>query len=215
LPFAGAMRAVRLRGQAMQEAVPVGEGGMIAVLGLDDADVVKMCGWSERESGLKPLEPANFNAPGQVVVSGSQQLCEWLQANFDSEKIFGEKKRAKLIPLKVSAPFHCSLMKPAQDKMEPVLKDLRFATPKWSVIQNVTGAEERDPEGLRRNLTAQISAPVKWVQSVTKMRNMGAAKFVEIGPGKVLSGLVKKIDSAAATFNIQSLEELTAFEKES
>lgn len=214
LPFAQTMKAVRLRGQAMQQAVPVGQGGMLAVLGLEDSEVLKFCEWAVRESGLKPLEPANFNAPGQVVVSGSKELCDWVQANFTSEKVFGQKKRAKLIPLNVSAPFHCSLMKPAQDKMEPVLKDLKFSNPKWPIVQNVTARDERDPEVLRRNLITQISAPVRWVQSVNQMKALGAKSFVEAGPSKVLAGLVKKIDSEARTFNIQSLEDLKALERE-
>ncbi|HEX4925542.1 MAG TPA: ACP S-malonyltransferase [Bdellovibrionales bacterium] len=214
LNFGGALKAVRARGQAMQQAVPVGQGGMLAVLGLSDDEVIRVCQWAESESGLKPLEPANFNAPGQVVVSGSQALCTWLQTNFDPSRLFAEKKRAKLIPLNVSAPFHCSLMKPAQDKMEPVLNDLRFATPQFPVVQNVTAAEEKQPERLKKNLIAQISAPVKWVQSVTRMKALGVRTAVEVGPSKVLSGLVKKIDSELRTFNIQSLDELKALEQE-
>jgi [acyl-carrier-protein] S-malonyltransferase len=215
LPLTSALKAVRLRGRAMQAAVPVGSGSMLAVLGLSDEDVAKLCTWAEKESGLTPLEPANFNAPGQVVISGSKTICDWLQANFDSEKVFGEKKRAKLIPLNVSAPFHCSLMKPAQEKMEPVLKDIPFGVPAWAVVQNVDAKANTQPAKIRENLISQISAPVKWAQSVTQMKQMGATRYVECGPSKVLSNLMKKIDSEASTFNIHSLEDLKRLEQES
>jgi [acyl-carrier-protein] S-malonyltransferase len=212
IDFKKTLKAVRLRGQFMQEAVPVGAGGMLAVLGLADEEVEKLCDWAQKESGLKPLEPANYNAPSQVVVSGNKELCDWLQTNFDSTKVFGEKKRAKLIPLNVSAPFHCSMMKPAQEQMNTVLREIPFEAPKMPVIQNVSAVDVRDPNVLRRDLVAQISAPVKWAQGVNKMKQLGVTSYLECGPSKVLSGLVKKIDTDARTFNIQGLDDLKQFE---
>jgi [acyl-carrier-protein] S-malonyltransferase len=114
LGFADAIRAVRRRGQAMQSAVPVGVGGMTAVMGLNAEQILKLCKWAETESGDGPIEPANINAPGQIVISGKKSALDWLQANFKPE-VFPDFPRVKFIPLKVSAPFHCSLMKPAQE----------------------------------------------------------------------------------------------------
>ncbi|CAM5999405.1 unnamed protein product [Sphagnum balticum] len=119
LPFADGIRAVRARGRAMQAAVPVGSGAMMAVVGLESEQVLSLCLWAETESGQKPVQPANFNAPGQTVISGSKVLLDWILQNFKAEMFKGT--RVKFIPLKVSAPFHCSLMKPAEEKMADVL----------------------------------------------------------------------------------------------
>lgn len=214
LRFADAMKAVRLRGQAMQRAVPVGQGGMCAVLGLTDAQAEKLCTWVEEASGERPLQPANYNAPGQVVVSGSAKAIEWLRANFSSEIFAPQTPKVRLIPLNVSAPFHCTLMKLAEEEMRAVLTDIPFAKAKWNVVQNFSATESTEPERLRNDLIAQISGAVKWTQCMQRLHTLGVRRAVEFGSGKVLSGLAKKIDShPVATSNMTSLEELKNFEK--
>ncbi len=215
LDFTSAVKAVRKRGQAMQSAVPVGQGGMVAVLGVTPEESVSLCRWAEMGAGDIPLEPANFNAPGQVVISGKQTVIDWLQANFKAEAVFGEGKRIKLIPLKVSAPFHCSLMKPAEDEMRRLLTETSFEASDFPIVQNFSAQGVTEASTLRENLIRQVSAPVRWVECVSRMSELGATKLIEFGCGKVLSGLVKKIDSERlTTFNVGSLEELKALEKQ-
>jgi [acyl-carrier-protein] S-malonyltransferase len=213
LAFDEALRAVRTRGEFMQKAVPVGEGAMLAVLGTENENVIKICEWVEKTSALKPIEPANFNAPGQVVISGSAKAMEWLRANYKGSALSNEIK-AKFIPLNVSAPFHCSMMMPAQKEMEPVLQKMHFSKAEFAIIQNVTAQETTDTHEIHKNLVLQISSPVKWAQSVIKMRELGTDRVIEIGPGAVLSNLVKKIDSSRlTTFNIESIEDFKNIEK--
>lgn len=213
LELADAARAVRRRGEAMQAAVPVGEGGMAAVMGMTPEQVQALCQHVENQAGDKPLEPANYNCPGQIVISGKKTLIDWLQNNaksLDAEK-FG---RVKVIPLKVSAPFHCSLMEPAEKVMREVLTQINFTPARFPVVQNFTALPVTDAATLRENVIRQISAPVRWIECVEQLRGLGATKLVEFGCGKVLSGLVKKIDSGALqTFNLNSLEELKALEQ--
>jgi [acyl-carrier-protein] S-malonyltransferase len=213
MAFTSAIRAVRTRGEAMQEAVPVGAGGMCAVMGMTDSQVHEVCAWVERESKLKPLEPANFNSPGQVVISGDVKAIDWLQANFKKEALSDPPQRAKFIPLKVSAPFHCSLMKPAEDRMRQVLTDIEFQPSRAPVVQNFTAQPSTQAPDLRENLIRQISAPVLWTQCVQTLVQLGAKQFIEFGPGKVLSGLIKKIDSEnLQTFNLNSIEDIQRIE---
>lgn len=212
LKFSDALKTVRLRGQAMQSACPIGEGGMAAVLAMEDKDVEKLCQWVETSSGFLPLRPANYNSPGQIVISGSQKCIDWLKTNYDAEKS-GVGKKLKMIPLNVSAPFHSPLMKPAQDKMQIVLKEIPFGIATFPIVQNTTALESSNIDVLRKELCAQVSAPVKWSQSVLRLKALNAKKLIEFGPGKVLTGLVKKIDSDFfETFNIQSLEDYKTIE---
>jgi len=214
MAFADGLRAVRRRGQAMQEAVPVGKGGMTAVMGLEPAQVFELCKWAEAESGAGPVQPANINAPGQIVISGSKALLDWIPNHFKPEMINGAG-RVKFIPLKVSAPFHCSMMKPAQDIMADVLKSMPFSTARFPIVQNVHAEPVTDSETLRDNLIEQISAPVRWTDCIQKIISIGASQAVEVGCGKVLSGLVKKIDSERLrTFNINSLEDIQSLSLE-
>lgn len=213
LNYTDAMRAVRIRGQAMQSAVPVGEGGMTAVLGLDDEQVRFLCEWACKETGSGPVSPANFNSPGQVVISGSQKVLNWLKENFKAELIPGDAKRAKLIPLTVSAPFHCDLMKPAEERMAQVLNDIAFLNAQFPVVQNFTAEMVEDASHLRTNLVRQISAPVLWTQSIKKLRSRGFATALECGHGKVLAGLVKKIDPDFKVWSTQSLEDIKLIEE--
>lgn len=215
LKFSDALRAVRERGKLMQSAVPVGQGSMAAVMGLNPEQVKALCSWAQTQSTLGVLEPANFNAPGQIVISGSSSVLKWLQDHYSEQAFPGAPKRLKLIPLKVSAPFHCSLMKPAEEKMGIFLNNTPFSKAHSPVVQNVTAKPHQESEDLRNNLIQQISAPVRWVECVETLKSLGAFKFIEMGSGKVLSGLVKKIDSEALkTFNINSLEELKDLEQE-
>lgn len=213
LKFSEAIQTVRTRGELMQKAVPEGKGAMIAVLGCADSDVEKICKWVVNETS-QILEPANYNAPGQVVISGSKDACDWLVQNYKASKLSQEIK-AKFIPLKVSAPFHCSMMMPAQEEMLPILNDLSLDDAQFPIIQNVTALETADLNIIRKNLISQISSPVRWVQSVKRLKELGVTRCIEVGPGKVLSGLVKKIDSdALSTFNVESIEDFKKLEAE-
>ena len=213
LDFKIALTAVRKRGQYMQQAVPVGEGGMVAVLGLDAQNVQRLCQWACETSGLSPLEPANFNSPEQTVISGSAQLTQWTCENLDKSIFKPEPRRLKLIPLKVSAPFHCTMMKPAEDNMRQELESIKFKAAKYPVIQNFTGKTSSAAKELRENLIRQISAPVRWVECMEEFKKQGVTQFVELGAGKVLAGLSKKVDKESfKTFNINSIEDLKALE---
>jgi [acyl-carrier-protein] S-malonyltransferase len=213
LPFASAMQAVRLRGQAMQSAVPLGQGGMTAVIGLEPAQVEQLCRWAESESGESPVQAANLNAPGQIVISGRKSILDWMLTHFKGEMFPGA--RVKLIPLKVSAPFHCALMRPAEEAMAQVLGEMPFAEARFPIVQNVNAEAIQSGEELRRNLIRQVSAPVRWIECVHRLVQMGARRAIEAGGGKVLAGLVKKIDSQnLTTFNINSLADIKAVEAE-
>ena len=213
MKFSDGLHAVRIRGQAMQKAVPVGQGGMVAVMGLTDAQVIHLCKWSEETSGLSPIEPANFNAPGQVVISGSQKLVDWMKTNAKVDLFAPETPRMKLIPLTVSAPFHCSLMKPAQETMALVLGETKFVDAAWPIVQNVTAEGTRSAGVLRSRLIEQVAGSVRWTQCMERLKTMGATNYIEFGAGKVLSGLAKKIDSAGPTpFNINTLDDIKNLE---
>ncbi len=207
LSFTDGIKAVRKRGQAMQAAVPVGQGGMSAVMGLEPEQVFEMCAWAEKETGISPVQPANINAPGQIVISGNKELLDWLAANFKSD-MFADAKRVKFIPLKVSAPFHCSMMKPAEEEMKDLLGSMKFSNSNFPIVQNVNAQEVTNGDELRKNLVAQISAPVRWIECIQTMRKKGADRAIEVGCGKVLTGLGKKIDSEGLRiFNMNSLED--------
>lgn len=215
MKFSDAIRAVRQRGQFMQSAVPVGQGGMLAVMGLTPDQTKRLCSWVESETGEKPIEPANFNAPGQIVISGKAKLIDWLQKNFKADLFAPDTPRCKFIPLKVSAPFHCSMMKPAEEKMATVLNDIAFNDANFPIVANVHAKPEASGSNLRRLLIEQISSPVRWVECVQELKRMGARKMIEFGCGRVLAGLAKKIDSEnIRTFNINSIDDLRLLETE-
>jgi [acyl-carrier-protein] S-malonyltransferase len=215
IAFAPAMKAVRIRGQAMQAAVPVGEGGMVAVMGLDPAQVDELCAHVVQKSGFAPLSPANYNSPGQIVISGSQRAIDWMKENVKAELVWPTNTpRLKLIPLQVSAPFHCSMMKPAEDRMREVLTEMEFRAAEVPVIQNLDAKTHVAATELRENLIRQVSAPVKWMQSMETLKTTGSTLCIESGAGKVLQGLLKKIDSEAfRVLNTNSLEDLEMIEK--
>lgn len=215
LPFETAMKAVRLRGESMQKAVPVGEGGMIACLGLDEAQVQILCQWAMEKSGHFPVQPANFNCPGQIVLSGNLKALNFLRENFKPEihDIFKDAKRVKFIPLNVSAPFHCSMMKPAEAAMADFFSSVNFQKASIPVVQNLTAQAVVEPHLLKQNLTAQVSGSVRWTQSVQTMSALGVTQYVECGHGQVLKGLIKKIDESASTHSLQSLDDLIKLEE--
>lgn len=217
IPFSEAVSAVRERGRAMQKAVPVGEGSMCAVLGMSDDMVRRLCKEVEATSGQKPLEPANFNCPGQVVVSGSAKAVEWMRANakadWIAEKLGSEAGKPKFIPLSVSAPFHCQLMKPAETVMRSVLEKTVFSAPRFDVIQNLNAQSSADANVIRERLIGQISGAVLWTQCQEEMLNRGITKFIECGSGKVLQGLAKKIaGDRAQVFGLNSIADLKSLE---
>lgn len=198
----------------MQAAVPVGQGGMAAVLGLSDVDVPVLCEFVEKHSLAKPLNPANYNCPGQVVVSGNQKCIDYLVKSTKPEEVFPvESKSFKVKALQVSAPFHCNMMAPAQEQMKAVLEAIPFKDSRFPIVQNKTALFHQSAVELRQNLVEQISASVLWTQSMKLLIQSGFKCFVESGTGKVLQGLLKKIDSQSIqVFNTNSLQELKQIE---
>ncbi|WP_320109423.1 ACP S-malonyltransferase [Alkalimarinus alittae] len=199
LSFTDAVKLVQLRGQLMQQAVPLGEGAMAAIIGLDDEGVVKAC---ETASQGDVVSAVNFNAPGQVVIAGSKTAV-------DRAIIACKEAGAKrALPLPVSVPAHSALMKQAATRLEEALRSLDFNDAVIPVIQNVTATLETDKSILIDNLVKQLYSPVLWTQSVKCVAEQGAEAVVECGPGKVLSGLVKRIDRNLVGFTIENPEKL-------
>jgi len=193
ITFADAVRTVRNRGKYMQEAVPVGVGAMAAILGMDLEKVTAVC--SDASQG-EVCEPANINSPEQIVISGHASAVE------RATKLADERgaKRAKLLP--VSAPFHCSLMKPAQERLANDLRSIKFQTPGIPVVCNVDAASVEDAERSRDALLRQVTGSVKWEQSMRLLISKGIQTFVEVGPGKVLCGLMRQIDRSKTCLNV-------------
>jgi len=198
LHFSEAVKIVRLRGRFMQEAVPVGEGAMAAVLGMEREQVEKLCG--EISSG-EVLTPANFNCPGQIVIAGHTKAVERA-----IERVKQEGKKAVLLP--VSAPFHSPLMKPAGERLEKALDEISVSDLKIPVVTNVEAEVNTSRDRVKELLVAQVSSPVRWEESMRKMIEKGIEQVMEIGPGKVLSGLMKRIDSRVETKNLEDLQAL-------
>jgi len=201
LSFADAVRTVRQRGAFMQEAVPVGVGAMAAILGLDAAELVAVC--QEAAQG-QVVSPANFNSPGQVVIAGHATAVE---RAIELAKAKGAK-RAMSLP--VSAPFHCSLMVPAGERLRDVLSQVAVGSLRTPVVTNVEASPNSDSGRIKELLVAQVSAPVRWDESVQKMAELGIERFIEIGPGKVLAGLIKRIAKGAAAQNVEDAASLQA-----
>lgn len=186
IAFKDAVPLVRFRAQAMQEAVPVGQGGMAAILGLSDEDVRAVC--AEAAQG-KVVEAVNFNAPAQVVIAGDKNAVE---RACDLAKVKGAKRA---LPLPVSAPFHSSLLKPASDRLRDYMQQLAFSAPQIQLINNVDVVIEQDAARIKDALVRQAANPVRWVETVEKMAVDGVTHVIECGPGKVLTGLTKRINS--------------------
>jgi [acyl-carrier-protein] S-malonyltransferase len=201
--FADALRIVRRRGRYMQEAVPVGEGAMAAILGLDADAVGRAC---EEGSEGDVVSPANLNGGGQVVIAGSRDA---VKRAGDRAKALGAKR---VIPLTVSAPFHCALMKPAEERLAPELRALAVAPPRVPVVANVDAEIKRDAASAIDALIRQVSSPVRWEAVMGRLASEGVTTYVEVGPGTVLSGLARKIQRDAATAAFGSPDDLAAVE---
>jgi len=201
LSLEDALRTVRRRGQYMQEAVPVGVGAMAAILGLELAAIEAAC--REAADG-EVVAPANVNSPGQVVIAGHAAAV----ARASEKCKAAGAKRA--VPLPVSAPFHCALMQPAQDRLAPELEALAFRNPEPPLVNNVDAALVREGAACRAGLIRQVSGTVRWQESVERLAQQGVTTFVEVGPGTVLSGLVKKIAKGTRVLNVDSPESLEA-----
>ncbi len=206
ISFKDAVPLVRFRAQAMQSAVPVGTGGMAAILGLDDATVIKVCAEASAASG-GVVEAVNFNAPGQVVIAGASdavtKACELLKA--------AGAKRA--LPLPVSAPFHSSLLQPASEQLKGYLANIEFKAPTIAVINNVDVEILNDPVAIKDALVRQAAKPVRWQETIQAMAQQGVTQVVECGPGEVLAGLTKRINDQVTgipVFDEASLNEALA-----
>ena len=205
LDFDDALYLLHERGKAMQEAVPVGKGSMIAILGMKTDELINLLKIKSKNSGV--CEIANDNADGQIIVSGSKEAVDFFQG-------FLKEKKIKSIPLKVSAPFHCSLMKPAGDKMKEKINEISFKKPINNVINNVTAGIEKDPITIKKLLIDQIFSTVKWRESLIYMSKKGITNFIEIGPGKALTGMVKRTVKDVNCFSINSIDDIKKYQNE-
>jgi [acyl-carrier-protein] S-malonyltransferase len=199
LGFDDALYLLHERGKAMQEAVPLGEGSMIAVLGTKIEELQNLLKQIDTKKGI--CEIANDNAVGQVIVSGNKEKVELLQ-NFLKEK------KIKSIPLKVSAPFHCSLMKPAAKIMEEKIQKTNFKDPSFNIVNNVTATPETNSNKIKKLLIDQIFSTVKWRESIINISKAGVKDFIEIGPGKALTGMVKRTIKEANCFSINNITDI-------
>lgn len=199
MTFKEAVALVRKRGKYMQEAVPVGEGTMAAILGMENDAVIECCKVASQE-GI--IEPANFNCPGQVVVAGQVKAVEKVV------EICKERGAKRAMVLPVSAPFHCSMLKPAGDRLAAELEKIELNDVKIPVVTNVTAEYISDKSKVKELLVKQVSNPVLWENCVKKMIDEGIDTFIEIGPGKVLSGFVKKICKDVKVYNVEDMDSL-------
>ncbi|UFJ42074.1 ACP S-malonyltransferase [Brevibacillus humidisoli] len=201
--FADAVRTVRSRGQFMEEAVPAGQGAMAAVLGLERAELQSVC--EEVSAGGNPVQLANLNCPGQIVISGSAE-----GVNQASEKA-REAGAKRVMPLNVSGPFHSSLMAPAAEKLASVLEGVPIEDAEMPVVANVSARSVQQAAEIKQSLVQQVSSPVLWEDSVQYMVDQGVTTFVEIGPGKVLAGLIKKIAPKGTV--VHSVQDVSSLEQ--
>jgi len=203
IDFADALALVRRRGRYMQEAVPVGTGAMAAILGLDAATVARAC---EDAAHGEVVSPANVNGGGQVVISGGRDAVARAGAR---AKELGARR---VIPLQVSAPFHCAMMKPAQDRLAPELRALHTHDPRVPIVANVDAQPKRTGADAIEALVAQVSSPVRWEDVISRLASEGVTTYVEVGPGTVLSGMVRRIHGEAKVANIATPEDVAAIE---
>lgn len=199
MSFSDAVKTVRKRGTYMQEAVPVGVGAMAAILGADFETVQGIC--AESADG-QVCSPANINSPSQIVIAGDSDAID------RAIEIAKEKGAKRAIKLNVSAPFHCALMNPAQEKLAEDLKEIDFQDLRFPIVENVSAKENTNGERVREALISQVSAPVLWKQSVEKLIENGVMTFVEVGAGKILSGLVRQINRDVRSLNVENTESL-------
>jgi len=205
LNFDDALYLLHERGKAMQEAVPVGQGSMIAILGTKTDYIIDLLKLQNKDQGI--CEIANDNADGQVIISGNKNSIESFQ-------VILKEKKIKSIPLKVSAPFHCSLMMPAAKTMESKIYNTKFTDPIFKIINNVTACSESDANNIKKLLVKQIFSTVKWRESIIKMQETGVKNFIEIGPGKILTGMVKRTLKDVNCFSINSINDIEKLKNE-
>ncbi|MCW8108705.1 ACP S-malonyltransferase [Alteromonas ponticola] len=201
LAFTDAVKLVEARGHFMQQAVPAGTGAMYAIIGLEDDKIAQICQQIAAETG-NVVSPVNFNSPGQVVIAGEKNAAE--RAG-NACKDAGAKRA---LPLAVSVPSHCDLMHPAAEQLEQALQSIELSTPEIAVINNVDVAIETDPAAIKNALVRQLYCPVQWTRSVEFMAAKGVTKLLEVGPGKVLTGLAKRIDKSLHATAINTPESL-------
>lgn len=194
-----ALKLVSQRGKWMAEAVPQGQGAMAAVLGMTPQEVQLVC---EAASQAGTVVPANYNSPGQIVISGSAKAVE------EAGKIALERGAKRVLPLAVSGPFHSPLMSQVSDKLSQLLNTVAMEAPKYGFVANVSARSFSEPPEIRQGLAEQVRAPVLWQQSIEYLISKGVSVFVEVGPGKVLRGLIKKIDSKVTILNVEDLKSL-------
>ncbi|MBG2912783.1 ACP S-malonyltransferase [Proteus terrae] len=200
IDFVAAIKLVELRGQLMQEAVPAGTGAMYAIIGLDNDAIAKAC---EEAAQGQVVSPVNFNSPGQVVIAGNKEAVE------RAGVLCKEAGAKRALPLAVSVPSHCALMKPAADKLAVALQEIEFKQPEIQVVNNVDVIAQTDANAIREALVRQLYNPVRWTETVELIAEKGITQLLEIGPGKVLTGLTKRISkemNAAAVNDIASLD---------
>jgi len=201
LEFSEAVKLVRARGRYMQEAVPAGEGAMAAILGMSPADVAEVC---RKAADHEVVSPANLNSPEQVVISGTAAAVK------RAVEIASQSGAKRAVMLPVSAPFHCALMAPAQQRLEPDLRAASFGPLRFPLVTNVDAAEVTSGEEARNSLVRQVTAPVRWLDSIREMLDEGVTVFVEAGPGKVLCGLLRQIDRSVRCLNVEDSASLQA-----
>jgi [acyl-carrier-protein] S-malonyltransferase len=202
MQFKDAVRALRARGTFMQEAVPAGEGAMAAILGLEPEQVASACKDAREEEPGRVVEPANYNSPEQTVIAGHAPAVDRAISKCK------ERGAKRAVPLPVSAPFHCSLMAPVQPRLAEVLAGTPFKRPSAPIVANVTAEPNSDPERIIELLLSQVTAPVRWVESVVRMASSGVDTLVELGPGKVLTGLARRIDKKLRAVNVEDPQSL-------
>jgi [acyl-carrier-protein] S-malonyltransferase len=201
IDFADGLKIVEARGKYMQQAVPVGQGAMAAIIGLEDQAILDAC---SEASSLGVVDAVNFNAPGQVVIAGSNDAVE------QAMEICKSAGAKRALPLPVSAPFHTSLMKPAADNLAEMVNAVTFRAPEVPIMHNVHANNENDPQVIKMLMLEQIYSPVKWVDCVKQLKKSGASTLIECGPGKVLSGLSKRIDRELIALATESAADFDA-----
>jgi [acyl-carrier-protein] S-malonyltransferase len=202
IKFTDAIKLVEARGQFMQQAVPAGAGAMYAIIGLEDEKVIESCAQAQSEIN-QVVSAVNFNSPGQVVIAGTTEAAK-LAAEYCKNN---GAKRA--LPLSVSVPSHCALMQPAADKLQKLLLDIEFSAARIPVLNNVDVAIETDPQAIKLALVKQLYSPVRWTETIVKLADKDVSNLFEIGPGKVLSGLAKRIDKRVNCEALNSLESIS------
>ncbi|KZX75683.1 malonyl CoA-acyl carrier protein transacylase [Oleiphilus sp. HI0009] len=201
ISLSDAVKLVHLRGQLMQQAVPLGQGAMAALLGLDDETVIKVC---EEASSVGVVSAANFNSPGQVVIAGANDA---LEKAIELAREAGAR-RAAMLP--VSVPCHCALLEPAGEKLAEAINAISFSEPQVPIVQNYTATVAESIEDLKANLLPHLSKAVQWTKSVRYLADQGATQFVECGPGKVLAGLTRRVDKSLENFAISDGQGITS-----